>query len=198
MLVSPELFLRIYKLYKMATEIINDLRGENNQAFGQLYKKYFGMVNRFVMNNNGRTSDAEDIFQDTMLVLVEKLRQDNFQLTASIKTYIMAIAKNIWLNRLRITYKETEFTELHDNKFFESVNYAIEQEKSYWDKLQNYMHQITEHCKGLIHDMFFKEKTIDQIQKEYGYSTKHNAQNQKHKCMEQIRKLKEADAKKGF
>jgi RNA polymerase sigma factor (sigma-70 family) len=180
----------------MTTEIINDLKGESNQAFGQLYKEYFGMVNRFVTNNNGSADDAEDIFQDTMLVLVEKLRKDNFELTASIKTYVMAISKNIWLNKLRVTYKETEFTELHNNKFFEDINDAIDQEKSYWDKLQNYMHRITTHCKGLIHDMFFKEKTIEQIQKQYGYSTIHNAQNQKHKCIEQIRKLKEADEKK--
>ena len=70
----------------MKTEIINDLRGGNNNAFGQLYKENFAMVNSFVTNNNGRSVDAEDIFQDTMMVLLEKLKQDNFQLTASIKT----------------------------------------------------------------------------------------------------------------
>jgi DNA-directed RNA polymerase specialized sigma24 family protein len=53
------------------------------------------MVEYFILNNNGRTDDAEDIFQDTMIVLLEKLRQDDFMLTASIKTYIMAIAKNL-------------------------------------------------------------------------------------------------------
>lgn len=182
----------------MATEILNDLKGENNNAFGLLYKEYFGMVNRFVINNNGESIDAEDIFQDTMLVLVEKLRQDNFELTASMKTYIMAIAKNLWLKHLRTHKKVVEFSELYDNNFFEEINLAIEQEKNYWDKLQNYMHKITEHCKGLIHDMFFKEKAIEQIQKEYGYSTKHNAQNQKHKCVEQIRRVKEEEEKKNI
>ncbi len=179
----------------MAYEIIDDLKGENNNAFGQLYKEYFGMVNRFVMNNNGNPSDAEDIFQDTMLVLVEKLRQDNFQLTASMKTYIMAISKNVWLKRLRNIHSEIEFTDMLDHKFYEEINIAIENEKSYIDKLQNYIHRITKHCQGLIHDMFFKEKAIEQIQQEYGYSTKHNAQNQKHKCIEQIRKVKEQDDK---
>lgn len=182
----------------MATEILNDLKGENNNAFGLLYKEYFGMVNSFVINNNGESIDAEDIFQDTMLVLVEKLRQDNFELTASMKTYIMAIAKNLWLKHLRTHKKVVELSELYDNKFFEEINLAIEQEKNYWDKLQNYMHKITEHCKGLIHDMFFKEKAIEQIQKEYGYSTKHNAQNQKHKCVEQIRRVKEEEEKKNI
>lgn len=180
----------------MKTEILIDLKGENNHAFGQLYKEYFPMVNRFVTNNNGRTDDAEDVFQDTMVVFLEKLRKDDFILTASIKTYIMAIAKNLWLKRLRTSYKEIEFTDSLDNKFFDTINLAIEHEKSYWEKLRSYLPLITIHCQKIIDDIFFKEKQIAQIQKEYGYSTKHNAQNQKHKCVEQIKKVKEQDENK--
>jgi RNA polymerase sigma factor (sigma-70 family) len=177
----------------MDTTLINDLKGENNRSFGQLYQEYFSMISRFVTNNSGQTEDAEDLFQDTMVVLIEKLRQDNFELTASLKTYIMAIAKNLWLKRLRSPQKTVEFSELLEQQYFEEINLAIEAEKTYWDKLQNYLHQITEHCKGLIHDMFFQQKRIEQIQKEYGYSSKQNAQNQKYKCVEQIRKVKELD-----
>jgi hypothetical protein len=46
--------------------------------------------------------------------------------------------------------------------------------------------------------MLFKNKPIEQIQKDYGYSTKHNAQNQKHKCVQQIKKIKEQEDKKGM
>lgn len=176
--------------------IIIDLKEESNFAFGELYKNYFKSIHHFVLNNNGSTSDAEDIFQDTMLVLVQKLRQDDFQLSASIKTYIMAIAKHLWLNKLRTSYRETELTDLHDHKFFEEITLSIEHEKTYWDKLQFYMTKITDHCSRLMHDMFFKNKPIEQIQKEHGYSSKHNAQNQKHKCVEQIRKVKEQVEKK--
>ena len=50
----------------MNNEILWDLKGENNTAFRQIYKAYFGMVNRFVTNISGKTNDAEDLFQDTM------------------------------------------------------------------------------------------------------------------------------------
>ncbi|MGS0748766.1 RNA polymerase sigma factor [Halpernia sp. GG3] len=179
----------------MNNEILCDLKGENNAAFGQLYKEYFGMVNRFVTNNRGTADDAEDLFQDTMIILIEKLRKDDFELTASMKTYIMAISKNQWFKKLRNMGREIEFTDVHDNQFYEAIDNAIEEEKSFKDKLQTLIHQISQHCQGLIHDMFFKEKSIDQIQKEYGYSTKHNAQNQKHKCVEQIRKVKDDEVK---
>ena len=185
-------------MHQSNSDIFTDLKGENNYAFGELYKIHFAMVNRFVANNNGTKTDAEDIFQDTMLVLVEKLRQDNFYLTASIKTYIMAIAKNLWLKKLRAPSRETEFTDLHNNQFYEAITLSIEEEKSYMDKLENYISKITDHCNRLIHDMFFKNKPIEEIQKEYGYSTRQNAINQKYKCVEQIRKVKEQDAKKEF
>lgn len=178
------------------TAILSDLKGENNQAFGVLYKNYFGLVNRFVSNNKGTTPDAEDLFQDTMIVLVAKLRQDDFVLEASVKTYIMAIARNLWLKKLRSAKNTTALTEIYDDKFQAEISLAIEEEKTYRDKLQNYLHRITTHCKGLIHDMFFRNKPIEQIQKDYGYSSIHNAQNQKHKCVEQIRKVKELEEKK--
>lgn len=179
----------------MTTDILADLKGENNQAFGRLYQSYFGMVDYYIIKNSGSTNDAEDIFQDTMVVLIEKLRQDNFQLTASIKTYIMAIAKNLWLKRLRNNRVAMDFELLYEDEFMQEIDLSIEAEKSYKDKLQNYMHKITKHCKGLIHDIFFKEKAIEQIQKEYGYTSIHNAQNQKHKCIEQIRKVKAREEK---
>lgn len=179
----------------MTTDILADLKGENNQAFGRLYQSYFGMVDYYIIKNSGSTNDAEDIFQDTMVVLIEKLRQDNFQLTASIKTYIMAIAKNLWLKRLRNNRAAMDFELLYEDEFMQEIDLSIEAEKSYKDRLQNYMHKITKHCKGLIHDIFFKEKAIEQIQKEYGYTSIHNAQNQKHKCIEQIRKVKAREEK---
>jgi RNA polymerase sigma factor (sigma-70 family) len=179
----------------MEKDILIDLKGENNNAFGELYKNHFGMINRFVLNNSGTTTDAEDLFQDTMLVLIEKLKVENFAISASLKTYIMAIAKHLWFNKIRMSFRETELTDIHNNQFYEDIDNSIEQEKTYRDKLQGYIHKITEHCKGLIHDMFFKEKAIEQIQQEYGYSTKHNAINQKHKCVEQIRKAKQKEDK---
>lgn len=182
----------------MTKDILVDLKGENNNAFGHLYNEYFGTVSRFVCNNNGQIENAEDLFQDTMIILLEKLRQDDFRLTASIKTYIMAIAKNLWFKRLRKSNQEIEFTVIHDNQFYEEIDLAIEKEKTYREKLQYFILKISNHCMGLIQDIFFKEKDIEQIQEEYGYSSKHNAQNQKHKCIEQIRREKEKDKKRAL
>ncbi len=177
-------------------DILKDLKGESNFAFGKLYKDFFPSVKKFITNNSGNTDDSDDIFQDTMLVLLEKLRQDNFVLTASLKTYVMAISKNLWFKKLRNKPLEISDEVLENNTFFIEIQHAIDDEKDYMDKLMYFMQKISYHCNRLIHDMFFKYKSIDEIQVEYGYATRHSAINQKHKCVEQIRKVKEEEEKK--
>ena len=174
-------------------KIIADLKTENNFAFGKLYQDNFGKISNFVQKNSGNQADAEDLFQNAMMVLVEKLRQDSFQITASIDTYIYAICKNLWFKKLRDKNYELSIDELQSFEFLTSINDSIEDEKTYLEKIKGYLLKITGHCSRLIHDIFFKEKSIEQIQKDYGYSTRHNAQNQKHKCVEQIRKVKEKE-----
>ncbi len=179
----------------MKNSLLDDLKGENNFAFGTLYQKYFDTVKYFVLKNKGSSADADDVFQDTMLVLVEKMRIDNFVLTASIKTYIVAISKNIWFKKLRNAAQETAFEQLYKNNFYEEINLDIEREITYADKLKVYLLKITEHCSRLINDMFYNGKELAEIQTEYGYTTSHNAVNQKHKCINQIRKIKAQEEK---
>ncbi|MEX0811673.1 MAG: sigma-70 family RNA polymerase sigma factor [Chitinophagales bacterium] len=170
-----------------------DLKTENNFAFGKLYQKNFHKISKFVVNNSGNKADTEDLFQDAMMVLVEKLRKDNFQLTASINTYVFAICKNLWFKKLRDRKFDLSIDEIQSTEFLSTVSDAIEKEKTYTDKLKEYLLNATDHCNKLIHDIFFKNKAIEQIQKEYGYTTRHNAQNQKHKCVEQLRRIKEQE-----
>lgn len=176
-------------------KLLNDLRSENNFAFGQLYRDNVGKITAFVTKNQGTVSDAEDLFQDAMLVLVEKLRQDHFQLTASINTYVYAICKNLWYKKLRDRSYQLSLDEVQDVDFLQSISMAIEDEKGYAERLQGYLTKITDHCNRLIHDLFFRQKAMEEIQRTYGYTTRHNAQNQKHKCVEQIRRVKAAEEK---
>ncbi len=174
-------------------DVLIDLKTENNFAFGKLYENNFQKISKFVHSNSGNKAEAEDLFQDAMIVLVEKLRQDHFKLTASIDTYVYAICKNLWFKKLRDRNFQFSIEEIQKIDFQNSMADSIENEKSYLEKLEGYLLKITAHCNRLIKDMFFRDQAIEQIQREYGYSTKHNAQNQKHKCVQQIRKVKEQE-----
>jgi DNA-directed RNA polymerase specialized sigma24 family protein len=59
---------------------------KKTEIFGAEYYAYLDDIIWYVKQNNGTSSDAEDLYQDALIVLLEKLSQDNFQLSASLKT----------------------------------------------------------------------------------------------------------------
>ncbi len=173
------------------SDFTKDLNKEGHAMFTRLYEKNFPRIKVYVTQNSGTEEDAEDIFQDALMVFVEKFRQDDFSLTASANTYVYAIAKNLWLKKLRDEKSKTHYlSDYKESEFLKELDAAIEEERSYWEKLRFYMVKISTHCRRLINDMFFANRDWREIQAKYGYKNKHTAANQKYKCLEQIRKVK--------
>ena len=170
---------------------LKDFKGNSNEAFGILYSSYFVYTKRFVLNNSGSVQDAEDIFQDALIVLYEKLCADNFQVYTCLENYVTGIAKNLWLKKLRKQFNTEEISDNYYAENSEEIDLAIENERNYADKLADFISKISLHCQNLIEDIFMKNKSIEDIQSKYKYSTTKNAQNQKYKCVEQIRRVKE-------
>ena len=161
--------------------------------FEDLYTLYYPTVELYILKSSGTIEDAKDIFQDAIIILLEKLEREDFVLTASLKTYIVAICKNIWLKKYRDkkTQHFVQIDETNNNSFFEEVDLFIENEKTLADKLTILMSKISSHCDRLLNKMFFFKNNSADIQKQFGYTSIHNLQKQKHKCIQQIKKQRE-------
>src|SRR5690606_32505039 len=94
------------------------LRSGNTSAYEWVYKKYYPSISRFILQNNGNEGDAEDIFQESIVVLYQKVTTPDFQLTSALKTFLFSIAKNLWLKKLRdeklVLISEEQLIALHD------------------------------------------------------------------------------------
>ncbi len=170
---------------------------EQNKTFNHifcedLYTLYYPTVKRYILKNNGTIEDSKDVFQDAIEVLLLKLDQDHFELTASIKTYLVAICKNIWRKQLRENSHKcyVPIENKYDVTLLEEIKIDIEKEKTYIDKLKFLMSKITKHCDDLLNKIYILKKKSEDLQNEFGYATKHNLQNQKYKCLQQIKKKK--------
>ena len=81
--------------------LLDKLRQEENDSYSLLYKKYFPSIANYIEQNSGNDQDAEDIFQESIIILLGKVRQSDFNLTSSLKTYLFSIAKNLWLKKIK-------------------------------------------------------------------------------------------------
>ena len=68
-------------------------------SFDQIYQEYFDPVYRYALSLSGSPQAAEEITQETFFKALRSLNQ--FQGRSSLKSWLCAIAKNLWLSELR-------------------------------------------------------------------------------------------------
>lgn len=165
------------------------LRKRDNAAYKLLYTFYYPTIAGFVKKNNGTDADAEDVFQETIIVLLDKVPKEDFILTSSIKTYIFAVASNIWLKRLRDAKRVTKLEQDYE---LEDMTLAEWEEKeaavTKQNALQRIFAKLTKHCVIFLTKTFLAGVSREQLIAEMGYRNSHTFDNQKYKCLDQARK----------
>ncbi|MBN2699283.1 MAG: RNA polymerase sigma factor [Bacteroidales bacterium] len=83
-------------------DIIKGLRKRDNRVLQYIYKNAFNSVKQLVINNAGSSNDAEDIFQEALIIVYKKLRDEaDFRLDCAFNTYMYSISRLLWLKHLR-------------------------------------------------------------------------------------------------
>jgi RNA polymerase sigma factor (sigma-70 family) len=173
--------------------LIEQLKSEDNASFKLLYKFYFPSIASFVKQNMGNQEDAEDIFQEAVLVLLQKVRQTDFILTSSLKTYLYAIAKNLWLKRLRNS-KLICIDHVDENSgHIEPFSVELKPEKTRDEKVISWLEKITINCQRILRALFFYKEPMESLMKKMGWKNRHTAANQQYKCIQQIKKEKQKE-----
>jgi RNA polymerase sigma factor (sigma-70 family) len=86
---------------KSDQELVALIRSGQEEYIKHLYKIGRESITRYVNNNNGSRDEAEEVISETIIIIYQKIIDDNFQLTSSLKTFIMGVAKNLWYKELR-------------------------------------------------------------------------------------------------
>lgn len=85
-------------------------------AFMQVYERHRAAIFRFSYRLSGSVDVAEDIAHDCFLSLIRK--PENFRPDrASLRTYLLSAARNLWLKQLRDTGREAALDDLARDRF---------------------------------------------------------------------------------
>lgn len=87
-------------------------------AFLQVYVRHRDAVFRFAYRLSGTVEAAEDITHDCFLSLIKK-PQNFIPGRASLRTYLLSAARNLWLKQLRTLGRESAIDELTDDRYID-------------------------------------------------------------------------------
>ena len=147
--------------------------------FMALYKKAFSPVAHYVARMGGSLEEAQDIFQDTLLIYYEKVTLAQAETIVNEKAYLLGIAKKIWLQRYRVSSMNQPLND------FDIEVVADEQLAS--DKILSYLETAGKKCMELLKAYYYDRLSVGHVVTLFGYSSTHSATVAKYKCLEKIR-----------
>ncbi len=175
-------------------EIIVGLRKRDNRVLQYIYKNSFNPVKQLVLSNAGSENDAEDIFQEALIIVFKKIKEDQkFKLTSAFNTYIYSISRLLWLKQLR-NIKKIDIDPLnrdHEEKIEFEPPSPVEDKDLRMAIYQRTLLKIPEDCQKILR-LTAQDLTGSEIARQLGFRSEGYVRKRRHFCKEYlVNKIKE-------
>ena len=167
-----------------------------------LYRNNFESVANYIRSNSGRDEDAEDFFQEAIVVFINIVRKGNFRGDSSIKTFLYSIARNLWRNELkrqnRALMRETNYYE-QSEKEEQDIQESIG-ENEIKNQLLQLLETLGDNCRTILLLFYYENLPMKEIFRQMGYETEQVARNMKYRCMNKLKDMlnEHPDMKQNF
>lgn len=191
--------MRIKRLYNSDESILQGIRLSEDAALNHLYKNCYPVIRNLILKNSGTEEDIDDVLQEGIIVLYEKVKSKDFKMTCSINTFIYSVCKNIWLKVLKKRSRTITFTETHETVDFndylnDEENVLNENQKVLLESLK----ELGEPCKSILTHFYYDQFSMEMITKKFGYTNTDTAKTQKYKCLKRLKSMMFSRMQKGI
>jgi RNA polymerase sigma factor (sigma-70 family) len=136
------------------------------------------MIRLMVSRKGGSVDDAHDIFQDGLIIMLEKIDSKDFVLTCKFKTYLYCVCENLWKSVLEKRYAASNyFTRREEPEGEKDFTESIDQ--SVYEDLFKRVFETLDPISKKILELYWQEMTPQEIADKLGYT---NGYVRKKKC----------------
>ena len=176
--------------------LIKDIRqggGKRIEALEYIFKDQAqrNKVIRFLKSKGCAEQDAEDLYQDAIIIFDRKAASGEFMQMSSIENFIFSIVKLNWYNRYRQHQKRQDVDVLLERELVEDVSTYYERQERH-EMLERILDMFGERCKELLL-LFSQGYSMEDIAKRLEITDRFYARKEKYRCLNRIRMKVQAD-----
>jgi RNA polymerase sigma factor (sigma-70 family) len=174
-------------------ELVKNLESgtKMNESVKAVYRDHFDSLSWFVINNSGSRADAEDIFQEVVLNFIELLKKGKFRGESSVRTFLFALNRNLWLNELkrrgRMEQRELKYERAQDRTEADVGEQIVDRESR--EKLIKVVAELGETCKKVLLMFYYENLSMREMLDKLDYENEQTVRNKKYKCLKQLEQM---------
>ena len=170
--------------------IIQLLRNGNEEVLLELYRSHRAMILAYVTHNSGTADDADDLLQEAVIVLWERVRDGSFEYRSKLSTFLYGVVKNLWSRRLARKRRERPADPDPDaiaGEDPDALETIVRSEEI--EAVQNAMRKLSEQCRKLLLLFYWEMKPMEEIATLMGFANADTAKSKKYQCKKSLESL---------
>ncbi|MBN2862782.1 MAG: sigma-70 family RNA polymerase sigma factor, partial [Bacteroidales bacterium] len=168
------------------SEIIECLRKRQSYVVRYLSARYMPMINLMISQTGGSPEDGKDIFQEGLMIMIEKIDNKDFALTCKLKTFVYCVCENLWksvLSRRKLAADYLKHSVNSDNN--DDIPGIID-DTMYREIFLNAFETLDPVRKNIL-KLYWEDMSLQEIADKFGYTY---AYTKKRKCEAQSELIK--------
>jgi RNA polymerase sigma factor (sigma-70 family) len=172
--------MREYKDQEILEGILND----DNRILNYVYKKNLPRIKKLIVRSGGEENMANDIFQECMIIIFEKIKSKGLVLSCKFSTYFYSVCKKLWYQEIKYGDRLRPVKHrIKDDICVEEPEY--EYEKSIFQVFDKHFEALSEDCKKIL-KLHFDNYSIDEIKEIMSYKNSHYVMDKKYRCKKSL------------
>ncbi|MDP3434606.1 MAG: sigma-70 family RNA polymerase sigma factor [Bacteroidota bacterium] len=176
-------------------ELLNGILRNDTIVLQFIYKNFYSKINFFIKKNNGDDDDANDIFQEAIIIIYRKLKANELALDCTFETYLYSICRFLWLKQLE--KRKIEKESIKDNHEFKDEIYDDSLEKvtdlnDRYRLYQKHFANLGKDCQKIL-QLYFDKVPLKTIAQMMGFKSEKYAKKRKFSCKEYLIKSVKQD-----
>lgn len=162
--------------------------GRAEEAFTRLYRQLPDVV-RMVRTHGGTKAEANDLFQDALVILHERVTTPDFQITGTVPAYLFGICRHRWLYELRERGREEKHITALAATPAGAADDAVAPggDEPLMQLAERAFAMLGEKCRELLTRFYLNNEPLQAIAHAFGFAGEGAAKTRKYKCLEQAR-----------
>ncbi len=166
--------------------MLSGIRDHDSLVLEYIYQNYFPIIEGYILHHQGSFEQAQDVFQEAMMIILHKVRSGHLELSCKFGTYLYAICKKIWVQErkkylLHVDKLKQHPLTVHDPGPEEDPLFLDLQRKIF----NRHFQALSPDCQKILL-MFFKGHTIEEIRTAMDYKDLHHTADRKYRCKKSL------------
>jgi len=169
-------------------DLLSGIQRNDTVILQYIYKNFYSKINFFVKKNNGDDDDANDIFQESIIIIYRKLKSNDFIMDCSFETYLYSVSRYIWLKQLEKRKIEKEKVkdnhEYNEDIYDDGLDKVVDLNEKY-RLYQSHFVNLGKDCQKIL-QLYFEKVPLKNIAQIMGFKSEKYAKKRKFKCKEYL------------